>query len=331
MNPYAYISRYSEAIHDALIGWVRTLMQEAGLETMEVYGQFPPEGTVSAHLTLFPYFVGPVPKLVETGKMTSLLHIHQIGDGKVDFVPDAWRELGLLMVQVLDRWFPNQRPQVGAKPRGYVHPTLEQLPDPIAEWYRGQEPEGIEQIPWLVERDGQQFAPPPSLSWSPGLVMEIRYVAVASDPGRGTSQYTSEKAPLTVPALSVLATGIHMEKEFRLVQETQLIPPQLDSFVEAVSASLEGEEVERIQRLLRTLREPEEISVPVSPVHDLNNQEFALLMQALQRPLQAALHLQVEVVLGAHPVFVPAAFTRTVARPTRAPLLPRRRGREPGQ
>ena len=38
------------------------------------------------------------------------------------------------------------------------------------------------------------------------------------------------------------------------------------------------------------------------------------LMQALQRPLQAALHLQVEVVLGAHPVFLPAAYTRTVAR-----------------
>jgi len=326
MNPYAYISKYSEAIHDALIGWVRTLMQEANLETVEVYGQFPPDGTVAAHLTLFPYFVGPVPKLVETGKMTSLLHVTQIGDGKVDFVPDAWRELGGLMMQILERWYPNQRPKTSSQQRGYVHPTLDTLPKPVAEWYRQQEPEGVEQIPWLVERDGKLFAPPPSLSWSPGLVMEIRYVAVASDPGRGTSQYTSEKAPLTVPALSVLATGIHMEKEFRMVQETQLIPPALDSFIEAVAASLDGEEVDQVRALLKTLREPEEITVPVSPVHDLNNQEFALLMQALQRPLQAALHLQVEVVLGAHPVFLPAAYTRTVARPTRESLLARRGG-----
>ena len=58
MNKLEYISLVTSSVHDAVEGWARSLLRDAGIETTEVYGQFPPEGSVASHIVLFPYRLG---------------------------------------------------------------------------------------------------------------------------------------------------------------------------------------------------------------------------------------------------------------------------------
>ena len=57
----------------------------------------------------------------------------------------------------------------------------------------------------------------------------------------------------------------------------------------------------------RAVQRDDELPVQIHPIHDLTNHEFALLMQALQKPLQAALNLQLRLHLAAQPLFTPSA------------------------
>ncbi len=319
MHPYAHVADITRTVHDGLVGWGRRLLTSAELETVEVYGQFPPEGTVSSHLVLFPYWVGAAPKMVEQGTPVSLLRQITYGDGKINFIPVGWRRLGKQLEQAVDGLWTFPGPLSGARVMDYPNPLVSKLPKALAKWYtarekerKAEDPDGI---PWVVEREGKKYAPPPALMWKPGIHLVIRYIAVASDPGRGTSDYSSTAAPLALPALSVLATGVHQDRRLMVTVKPPPLPDDLRTFVEAIAAVSEGPRKEKIIELQKLLQEPEEIGIAIAPVDDLNNQEFALLMQALQRPLQAALNFQLRVVLGAKPVFEPGSVTR--ARPPR--------------
>jgi len=310
MTSYAHIGEMTRTVHDALVGWGRRLLKEADLETVEVYGQFPPEGTTASHMVLFPYWVGPLPKMVEQGRQISLFHPPKVGDGKISFVPVGWLQLGRELASFSAEHFPDMNPIVGpARQNHYPMPLLSKLPKPLQKWYREQESEADEQ-PWLTKFEGKTHAPPPSLMWAPGIHVVVRYIAIASDPGRGTSQYSSTGAPLALPALSVLATGVHLERRVMLDVKPPPLPDELRTFVEAVIKCLKGPQKKRLEELLDLLQSPEEIGIAITPVDDLSNQEFALLMQALQRPLQAALNFQMRVVLGSRPVFGPGMVTR---------------------
>jgi len=312
MKTYAHVAGLTRTVHDALVSWARDLFKQADLETVEVYGQFPPEGTTSSHLVLFPYWVGPTPKLVEQGRPISLFSTQTYGDGKVSFIPSGWRKLGSELGRLSREWFPHTQPMVGSARRDFPMPLLTKLPKPMQKWYQAREKEDDDQ-PWISHWNGKEHAPPPALGWAPGIHLIIRYIAVASDPGRGTSQYSSTGAPLALPALSVIATGVHLERRVMMTVDPPPIPKHLVSFVEAVIDSTKGEDKKRITSLLKLLETPEKIGIAISPLDDLTNQEFALLMQALQRPLQAALNFQMRIVLGAHPTFEPGTVTRARA------------------
>ena len=66
MNQFAYISQVMSNVHESVEGWARDLLRTAGLETTEVYGQFPPEGSVASHVVLFPYRMGGADSQIAT-------------------------------------------------------------------------------------------------------------------------------------------------------------------------------------------------------------------------------------------------------------------------
>ncbi len=319
MHPYAHVADITRTVHDALVNWGRTKLGEAELETVEVYGQFPAEGTVSSHLVLFPYWVGPTPKMVEQGSPVSLLRQVKYGDGKINFIPVGWRRLGDKLQRMVDEVWTLPGPLHGVRVMDYPNPEVSKLPKPLAKWYTAREKERKKEdpdgLPWVVERNGKKYAPPPSLMWKPGIHLVIRYIAVASDPGRGTSDYSSTAAPLALPALSVLATGVHQERRLKVTVKPPPLSEHFEGFLDALVTTTKGEEKKGLLELKSMLQEPEEIGIAIAPVDDLNNQEFALLMQALQRPLQSALNFQLRVVLGARPMFEPGTVTRM--RPAR--------------
>jgi len=58
MNQYQYISAVMSNVHESIESWTRDLLRHAGIETIEVYGQFPPEGSIASHIVVFPYRLG---------------------------------------------------------------------------------------------------------------------------------------------------------------------------------------------------------------------------------------------------------------------------------
>ncbi len=307
---YTHVAHVVSEVHDQLVGWSRKILRSAGLETLEVYGQFPPEGTTSSYVVLFPYRLGPAPKVVETSQGMSLLGPKRAIPEKGSGVPWHWAELGRNLAEAMKLTFP----VVGASkgyPRPHPAPEIGMLPKPLQKWYKAQPEAGINS--WTAPKGKATLARLPSLWWRPAFTMTTHYMAVANDGGRGTSERSSMDAPIALPGLSVIAAGLHLERTFKVRLPPLPVDPALWTMCDAYSKSVKGELGEKIMESAKALQEENLMSVQVVPVHDLTNMDFANLMQALQRPLQPALNLAVRMPLGADVALSPSVSPRFAA------------------
>lgn len=334
MNVYAHVAQVTREVHDGLMRWSRRVLMEAGYETVEVYGQFPPKGAVSSHIVLFPYRVGPEPKMMENAQGVSLLRGSDRHSDRSLFVPESWLELGTAIGNSLQTVYPEARPPTGRAPTPRdpsPFPALGGVPEPLRRWYEESKP-GLDGEPWTVTDGHFVYARPPSLWWRPGITITARYIAVANEPGRGTEERTSASPPIALSALSVLAAGVQLERTLDVPLAPLPFPPELVTFVEAMAQSRElagpdgVNEAARLRAAVKTIQEPAMAQVALIPVHDLTNHEFALLMQALQRPLQAALNVQIRLTLAGGPIFTPTSFVQVFTKNNN----PRTPGREAG-
>lgn len=328
MNIYKHVATVTSEVHDSLVRWARRVLIEADLEEVEVYGQFPPKGTVRSHVVLFPYRVGPEPKMMENAPGMSLLTGSDRNEERALFVPTPWLDLGQHMGAALEKLFP--RVSVAARDRGRTHrhgspyPRVAELPGPLRKWYTQAKPTAGQ--PWTMKLGEDELAIAPSLWWKPGIQVTIGYVAIAGEVGRGTqaSERTSASAPLALSALSVLATSVQIERELFTRLPPLPYPPEMETYGQALVKGLEERKADgdlelasKLRRAVNHISEAGETPYAIIPVHDLSNQEFALLMQAMQRPLQAALNLRLRLPLASRPVFGPSLSIDV--RPTLAP------------
>lgn len=297
-HEYTHVRQVTEAVHDRLVDWARGALASAGLDTVEVHSQFAPAGATTSHVVLFPYRLGPEPKMAENAKGVSLLDPPR-ETGGVSFVPPAWTELGQALAAGLRDLLPETRSRpLTAMP----HPPLASLAPSLVAWYEAQP---ATDDPWVGSLEGKAHARLPALWWHPGYTLTVRYVVVATDPGRGSSARTSVHAPLGVNALSVLTAAVHRERVVQVRLAAPPLPAGISGFVEALSRCVPSGE--RLRAALEAVSSEDTIEVSVMPAHDLTNQEFALLMQALQQPLQVALNLIIRLPLGAWPDFSPSS------------------------
>lgn len=314
MNDYKYAAEVTTNVHEELIRWASRLLHDAGLEVIDVWGRFPPEGTVRSHLVLFPYRVGPEPVMIDNAQGASLMGT--IDNARRRGVPSSWDRIGNLISAGVQRLYPdsgniNDRKWAAASP----YPAIDDLPEPIREWYKMADA-AQPKAGWVIRVDEHERGRPPSILWRPGITITAHYIAVTGDPGRGTTERTSDTAPLSLATLSVLATAIQMERGIKVKMPPIPMPDILRSFIPALSDSLEElggsreELAAEIREHYEKLINPEVIDIGVMPLHDLSNQEFALLTQALQRPLQAVLNMRVRFKFGAGPMFEPTAAVK---------------------
>lgn len=284
-STFEQVAAASLRIHDGLILWARSLLREAGLEAIEVYGQFPPEGSVAHHVVLFPYALGPDPKLQHNAASVPVVELAKPGRDGADRVSAPMLALAQALNDVRDRLLGQQPSSERHKLSNQELPALDALPASLRDWYL-RAPTVPD--PWCVGKPESRRARLPALSWRPGFVLSVRYVAVAADVGRGSYDRTSVGAPMSLPALSVLAAGLHIRRTILTPCPPTPVPELLESWV----AALEPELRDALTPLLAACRAEQMVEVSLNPAQDLTTQEFALLMQALQRPLQAALNLQ---------------------------------------
>lgn len=309
-----HAGRVTNLVHDELIRWVSGLLKDARLESVDVWGRFPPEGTVRSHLVLFPYRVGPEPKNSENARGASIMTPDPFPSDKVGKVPTPWRNAGQQLYEAVNVLFPDAgRLDTPSRPNIVPFPRLSDLPAPLRSWY-GDQPRDLDET-FVLEDAGELFARPPALHWRPGISVWAHYLAVAGDPGRGVSDRTSDAPPLSLAALSVLTVGIQLQRQLMVELPPMPFPSQLRSFLVATEQALRisaapeaGPLAEQMQEVLVSLERTTAYPFAVIPVHDLTMHEFALLTQALQRPLQAVLNFRLQFALGDLPEFLPSSM-----------------------
>jgi len=331
MNPYRHIAISTREYHEGLMAWCRRLLSDAGMESLEVYGQIPAKGLTTSHLVFFPYRLGPEPKVVESAPGTSLLRPRVPLPANHPFVPEVWLALGAAVVEAVEATFPN--PRYKDHPRNHpesngVYPPVSALPASLRAWY--QEAEAAAGEPWTVPGPAGPLARPPALGWRQGLGTMVRYIVLAHEPGRGTDERTSASPPVALSALNVILGAVHRERTVDVLVPPQPVPDGLMSYAEALAGASDEPIAGRIRAALAEIQAPLLEQISLVPINDLNNREMIALMQSMQRPLQASLNLQMRYVLGSTAVFGPSSFVSL--GPKGSGLRPpAARGEDPGR
>lgn len=308
-----HTARVTNLVHDELIHWVSSLLKDARLEAVDVWGRFPPEGTVRSHLVLFPYRVGPEPKNLENARGASIMTTEAFPSDKIGKVPVPWRNLGRHLLDAVNLLYPEAGYlDTPARPMVMPYPKVDDLAPALKAWYLAQPVDGED--PFVLRDETGLYGRPPSLRWKPGISVWSHYIAVAGDPGRGVSDRTSDAPPLSLAALSVLTVGIQLVRNLFVELPPMPFDPQLRTYLEAVRDALKshpnpdaGPLHEHMVDALAALDRTARYDFAVLPVHDLTMHEFALLTQALQRPLQAVLNFRLNFAFGDIPEFQPSS------------------------
>jgi hypothetical protein len=293
MNPFAHAHTVMRLVHGSLVHWARDLLLEAGVEGVGVHARFQDERTAGDHIVVMPYRMSPWPKLVEQDRPINLL---ANGARSRTSVPGLWGTLGSLIRSGVDTCY-----DIGAgRPRMLPAVPLDSLPAPLADWYRAQDPDGESR--WLVEKGGGAFGRLPTLMWNRPLNVRTYYLILASDAAarRGDPAET-----FSVPALAVITLGLQLRRTLRVPLPPVAVDPALPGFLRALAASTEGELATDLGAAADELGVDQEHRVTVVPVPDLPSDDFAHVMRSLDRPLQPAVHVAVQVAIGGGPAFVP--------------------------
>jgi hypothetical protein len=312
MNTLEHISTVSALVHEGLENWARGLLRDAGIETTEVYGTFPPEGTIASHIVLFPYRVGPAEAQISSAtQIESLLGSRARNLAREGGIPSVWLDVGSAITEMVSEHFPRRGKNARDRTIPHPNPPVSELPDGIRQWYEKQKDDGTENA-WVTVRDGQANARLPSLAWEPPVTIRMQYLVVVGEGARGTADRSGVTAPIAVQTLSVLAAGLQMRRQLTL----QIPPAPFDRdiipFIKGVASVLGGDVAASLKEGVQSLNRKAIVTVTLLPGSNLTNADFTGLMQAMQRPLQPTLHLGVQMALGGAPIFAPGINAEVV-------------------
>ncbi len=292
MNPFAHTHTVMRLVHGSLVHWARDLLLEAGVEGVGVHARFQDERTAGDHIVVLPYRMGPWPKLVEQDRPINLL----ARSGDSGGVPSLWSTLGRQLRDGIDACY-----DIGAgRPRMLPAVPIDTLPEPLAEWYRSQDPSSDDR--WCVKRGRKLFGRLPTLMWTRPLTIRTYYLILASDAAarRGDPAET-----FSIPALAVITLGLQLRRSLNVSLPSVAVDPKLAGFVHAMAASCEDDLAASLSATAGELGEDQDHRVTVVPVPDLPSDDFANVMRSLDRPLQPAVHVAVQVAVGGGSEFLP--------------------------
>lgn len=302
MNQLEYISAVSSSVHEAVENWARNLLREAGIETTEVYGQFPPEGSVASHIVLFPYRISQGDEQVAQ----PYREISMLGAKAEKVLTGALPPQYILIARGITRMITEKFPTLQKGPyRGRPHPAppIDKLPTSIREWYESQMDDGRESA-WITRFKDHAFARLPSLAWVNGITLRLQYLVVVGEGARGTAE---RAAPIAIQGLSVLTAGAQMQRQLSIRAPALPYDPMLAEYTRAVAGCFDDdpEFQEELLEVIPKLDKKVNLPINLLPGAKLTNADFTGLMQALQRPLQPTLHLGLQMQIGGGPIFAP--------------------------
>lgn len=277
-----HISRTIELVRSGLHSWMAEKLREGNVD-LSVTGSVT--GATSPTLVLLPYQI--VLESTPTNPSTPLMPVNQ--ENPKDSLPPVWRRAGLLMTHILVDTFP-ARPAKGPG-IGPVDPLppLASLPKPIAAWYKAAGED------WLVERNGT-CARLPMIEWQHAFSLAIRFAAIVPSGSKPTLDLDS----VQLRALALVAAAVRLGRHFR-VDEPPFVQPGLLLDLMKAFSKVDHADAEELKEAVAILSAPRELTVGLAPHHDLSDQDLALMMRAMELPMQPAIVFSLRVALGAGP------------------------------
>ena len=279
MTPRAHVAKVTREVSTALEEWVRSLLEEADL-SLPVRVDLPETGE---SLVLLPYQL-----VLESQAGVPLVPLMPTsGEARREAIPAPWREIARGMTQILVEQFPQRsRNQPGLGPLDPC-PPLAEIPAPLQDWYRAH-PD------WQVENGRGRL---PQISWRQPFSLVIRYTALVSGcPSLRRLQ-----------ALSVVAAGIRQDRYFQAMVPATPQDAPLGSLVDAFALSAPEPLRADLEAAADASRADHPLAVGVFAHHDLTDNDLALVMQALQLPMQPAVVFGARLSLGAGATLLPGA------------------------
>lgn len=283
------VSRTIEIVRAGLHTWMGANLAEGGVD-------LPVVGTLQAGaapaLVLLPYQM--VLESTPTNPSTAIMPVTQ--ENPKDALPPAWRRAGLLITRILVDTFP-ARPTKGPG-IGPVDPLppLSKLPKPVAAWYKKSGDA------WIVQRD-EPCARLPMIEWTHPFSLAIRFAAIVP----AGSKPTADLDGLQLRALALVAAGVRLGRHFPVVEPPFVTPGPLLDLMTAFS-KVDHPAAAELAELVAAVAAPRDLTVGLAPHHDLADQDLALMMRAMELPMQPAVVFSMRVALGAGPALTYGAL-----------------------
>lgn len=276
------VSRTIEVVRSGLHGWMAQILRDGGVD-------LPITGTLTSAnaptLVLLPYQM--VLESTPTNPSGPIMPVTQ--ENPKDSVPPAWRRAGLLITRILVDTFP-ARPTKGPG-IGPVDPIppLSALPKPVAAWYKKAGPD------WIVERD-VPCARLPMIEWQHPFSLAIRFVALVPAGAKPTIDLDG----VQLRALALVAAGVRLGRHFRVEEPAFVASGPLLDLMTAFS-KVDHPAAAELAEVVAAAAAPRDLTVGLAPHHDLSDQDLALMMRAMELPMQPAVVFSLRVALGAGP------------------------------
>lgn len=285
MSELQHIARTVGETRDELLVWVRSLLDEAGVD-LPVTGVLPTDGRPA--LFMMPYQT--VLESQSTVPMSPLVPSGSAGP-PAGVTPD-WVSVAHAMTRFLVEHYPKRaRKAPGLGPLD-AQPKLELLPKAMGDWYRAQDAE------WGSDQRGIL----PSVAWRQGFSFVVRYAAIV------TAEDATDGDRKRLQALAVLASGVRQRRFFELGVAPPPCSSQLLSLIEAMRDSCDGELSAALAAGAASIVASRRSAVGVYPHHELTDADLAFVLRTLHQPMQPAVVFALRLSLGAGPVLEPGAL-----------------------
>ena len=277
-----HVSRTIDIVRAGLHGFMADNLRAGGVD-LPVTGALT--AGASPSLVLLPYQM--VLESTPTNANAPIMPVTQ--ENPKDSLPPAWRRAGLLITRILVETFPS-RPIKGPGV-GPVDPTppLSGLPKPVADWYKKAGPD------WVIDRGGP-CGRLPMIEWQNAFSLAIRFAAIVPS----GSKPMVDLDGLQLRALSLVAASVRLGRHFQ-VEEPSFVGkgPLLDLMT--AFTKVDHPAAEELAEVVAAIARPRDLTVGLAPHHDLSDQDLALMMRAMELPMQPAIVFSMRVALGAGP------------------------------
>jgi hypothetical protein len=134
------------------------------------------------------------------------------------------------------------------------------------------------------------------IEWQNAFSLAVRFVSIVPSSAKPMADLDG----LQLRALALVAAGVRLGRHFQVEEPPFATKGPLLDLMTAF-AKVEHADAAELAEAVAAISRPRDLTVGLAPHHDLSDQDLALMMRAMDLPMQPAIVFSMRVALGAGP------------------------------